>query len=484
MKIATPLIASLKNLRRRSGVDRAVGFAILSRSWSALSGVVTLALLVRFLSPAQQGFYSVFGNFMGIQVFFELGLGLVLLQFASHERAALEWSPEGTLEGDPVAKSRLSSLLRRALVWYGVIALLLLLTVYPAGLLYFHKYQRASEHVAWQRPWLFFAVAVSAGVLFTPLWAVLEGCGLVAEVVSAQFVGALLYSFLFWLMLLRHLGLYAMTVGGLASGAWVIGWLWVRRRAFLRDLLRAGDPRHVVHWRQEMWPFQWRIALSWLSGYFIYQTFTLFLFASHGAVAAGRMGLSLSVAASLGAIAVAWVSTKAAPFGSLVAKRDWAQMDRMFFPSLWQSTAILVVCDGSFWLLTFLLNHPHAGHFALAHRLSARLLPPLPLGLLLAAMIVNHTVGAMGIYLRAHKQEPFLLISLLGGALVCLSSATLGRFFGATGMTAGNLAISFLGLGLGTAAFVRKRREWHSGDAGQTPAPHPALPPEPEAVGR
>jgi len=482
MKTALPLKASLHTLRRRSGVDRAVGFAILSRGWGALSGVMTLALLVRFLTQDQQGFYTVFGNFMGIQVFFELGLGLVLLQFASHERAALEWSPRGTLEGDPVAKARLSSLLRRALFWYGAIALLLLLTVYPVGLLYFHKYKRVSEHVAWQGPWLFFAVTVAAGVLFTPLWAVLEGCGLVAEVVSAQFVGTVLYNLLFWLMLLRHLGLYAMPIGGLAGAAWVVGWLWFRQRAFLRDLLRAWDPDHVVSWRHEMWPFQWRIGLSWMSGYFIYQTFTLFLFASHGAAETGRMGLSLSIAASLGAISIAWVSTKAAPFGSLVARRDWARMDRMFFPSLWLSTATLIVCDGAFWLLTFYLNHHHIGS-----RLSARLLPPLPLGLLLAAMVVNHVVGAQGIYLRAHKQEPFLLISLLGGALVCLSSSTLGRVWGATGMMAGNLAISFLGLGLGTATFRQKRRLWHDDPDAPPPGltlPEAAGPPAPEAASR
>ena len=449
-------------LRRRLGIDRAVGFALISRGWGAVSGLLTLALLVRCLTQDQQGFYSVFGNFTGLQVFFELGLGLVLLQFASHERAGLEWSPQGTLEGNPVAKARLSSLLRRALVWYGTIALLLLLTVYPAGMLYFHKYKRVSEHVAWQGPWAFFAVTVASSVLFTPLWAVLEGCGLVAEVVAAQFVSTVLYSLLFWLMLLCHLGLYAMPIGGLASASWVVGWLWVRKRTFLRDLLGAGDAAHVVSWRHEMWPFQWKIGLSYLSGYFIYQTFSLFLFASRGAAEAGRMGLSLSVAASLGAISIAWVSTKAAPFGSLVAKRDWTQMDRMFFPSLWLSTAILVVCDGAFWLLTFALNQSHIGH-----RLSSRLLSPLPLGLLLVAMVVNHVVGALGIYLRAHKQEPFLLISLLGGVLVCLSSYTLGRVAGSTGMMAGNLAISFLGLTLGTIAFRQKRRLWHAdrGDA-------------------
>ena len=461
--MSAPALAA--KVRRLLGIDRAVGFALLSRGWSALAGLLTLALLVRFFSPAQQGYYSVFGSLMAVQVFFELGVGLVLLQFASHERARLEWSPGGTLEGDPVAKARLSSLLRRGLVWYGTMALLLIVTVFPAGMLYLHKYQRASDHVQWQGPWIVFAVSVALGVVWTPLWTILEGCGLVAEVTSAQFVSSVLYSLLFWLMLTRHLGLYAMPIGGMASTAWVMGWMWFRRRRFLADLLRCGNPNHVVSWRHEMWPFQWKIALSWLGGYFIYQTFVPLLLASHGAVAAGRLGLSLTIAASLGTIAIAWVSTKAAPFGSLVARREWAQMDRMFFPALWLSTAALVLADAGFWLLTVFLGHHAAGY-----RLSHRLLPPLPLGLLLLAMVTNHFIGAQGIYLRAHKQEPFLWLSVTGGLLVCLSSYVLGSRFGAVGMMAGYLAVSLVvGLGLGTTIFLRKRREWHDDGPGNGP---------------
>lgn len=442
--------------RRLAGIDRAVGFALLGRGWSALAGIVTLALLVRFLTPVEQGFYSTFGSLMALQIFFELGLSMVLMQFASHERAGLEWTPQRTLQGNPVAKARLASLLRRGLLWYGVMSLAVVSLVYPAGLFFFRHFGPAGAHVNWQGPWVFLAISVAVGLLFTPLWAILEGCGLVAEVVSAQFVAALLNSLLFWLMLLKHWGLYAAPLGGLASTAWVIIWLSVRQRGFLRDLLHAARPDIEVSWRHEIWPFQWKIALSWLSGYFIFRLFNPLLFAFDGPVAAGQMGLSLGVTSAIAAVALGWISTKAAPFGRLVALRDWAQMDRMFFPCLWQSTFALFLSEGVFWLLTLYLHHS-------GHRLSARLLPPLPLALLLGSAVSSHIVAAEAIYLRAHKQEPFLVLSLAVGALTALSSWLLVRPFGAEGMMAAYLVVSLVvGLGMGTGLFIQKRREWHA----------------------
>ena len=454
--------AAIGKARRLAGIDRAVGFALLGRGWGALAGIVTLGFLVRFLTPKQQGYYSTFGSFMALQVFFELGLSLVLMQFASHERAGLEWTPQRTLEGDPIAKARLASLLRRGMLWYGLMSLAVLALIYPVGMVYFSHYGLAGVPVAWQGPWLFLSLSVAGGLLVTPLWAVLEGSGLVSEVVAAQFVGGIINSTLFWLMLFRHGGLYAAPLGGLAGMAWTLTWLAVRQRGFLRDLWGAARPGVEVSWRHEIWPFQWKIALSWLSGYFIFRTFSPLLFALHGPISAGQMGVSLSVTTAISAIALGWITTKAAPFGSLVARRDWAQMDRMFFPCLWQSTTALVLGEGAFWVLRLGLHHGR-------NRLDSRLLDPLPLALLMGATVVSHVAAAQAIYLRAHKQEPFLLPSLLGGVLVSLSSLLLCRPYGATGMMAGYLIVSLaVGMGLGTAIFVRKRREWHA-DVTETP---------------
>ncbi len=49
-------------LRSVLGLDRAIAFTILARGWSSAAGLVTVALIARFLSPAEQGYYYTFGS--------------------------------------------------------------------------------------------------------------------------------------------------------------------------------------------------------------------------------------------------------------------------------------------------------------------------------------------------------------------------------------------------------------------------------------
>ena len=78
-----------RHLRTGLGIDRAIGFTILARGWASVAGLVTVALIARFLSPSEQGYYYTFGSLIALQIVFELGFSFVILQMASHERAHL-----------------------------------------------------------------------------------------------------------------------------------------------------------------------------------------------------------------------------------------------------------------------------------------------------------------------------------------------------------------------------------------------------------
>jgi O-antigen/teichoic acid export membrane protein len=83
--------------------------------------------------------------------------------------------------------------------------------------------------------------------------------------------------------------------------------------------------------------------------------------------------------------------------------------------------------------------------------------------MLLLTMIFNHIVISEAIYMRAHKQEKFLVNSIVGAVLMLLSSYALGKRYGAIGMVVGYLIVSTLGgLVLGTFIFLRYRRIWHA----------------------
>src|SRR6185436_8388253 len=141
-------------LAARFGITRALVYSVLGRVWSVTAGPVTLVVIGRFLSGEEQGFYYTFWSVLGLWVFFDLGLGLVIVQFASHERAVLRLE-NGRMTGDPRAKERLASLLHLALRWYGYAGLAMLSVVLPAGLLFFSRYHRGGGvGIDWVLPWI------------------------------------------------------------------------------------------------------------------------------------------------------------------------------------------------------------------------------------------------------------------------------------------------------------------------------------------
>ena len=451
-------------LLRKLGIDRATGYTAITGGWGMLTGPITLFLVTRSFSLEQQGTFYNFASVLTSLVLFELGLAFVLLQTASHEWAHLEWTAEETLTGSPQALARLASLLQASLRWYGGIAALVALIILPGGFLFFTRYTPASLHIAWQGPWVWTALVSVGSVLITPVLAILEGCGLVTQLSKVRLHQSLLSSFGLWLALVLGWGLYAVPIGATISWACFVYWLWSTKRSFLGEMLclaRTLAPGDGLDWRRDVWPFQWKIALSGISSYIIFSMFNPIIYATRGPAAAGQLGLSLSVMQTLGGIAMSWLVTKTAPYGALIAQRNWKRLDEAFFPTLWRSCGVVVLLCSFFWVLVFAL-----GHFG--YPISRRLIAPLPLGFLAAATIVSHVVGAEAIYLRGHKQEPFLTLSILVAVLIGLSNFFLAHTLGVTGMMLGYFVVYLsVGLGGGTWIFVQKRQLWHQPD----PAP-------------
>lgn len=441
-------------LRTKLGIDKPIAFTILARGWASFAGLVTVALIARFLSPAEQGYYYTFGSLVALQIIFELGFSFVILQMASHERAHLEIAADGSVTGNPVAHARLASVLQKAVRWYTSAAVLLAVFLLIAGNYFFSKHEQANS-IHWHLPWAAAAIAASITFQVDPILSFMEGCGFVANVARVRFCQAATGSLLAWTALVLHHGLFAPSM--IIAGNAVVALVWLSsHRKLLIPLLRYRTEGHRVPWLQEVWPFQWRIAVSWLCGYFIFQLYNPVLFAFRGAVVAGQMGMSLSLANALQAVAVSWINTKAAPFGALIARREFVRLDKIFFQSLRQAMVVCSCGAVAVWVGVIYMNWVHI-------RFAYRLLDPVSMGFLLATVLLNVIVFGEATYLRAHKQEKFLLNSVLGAALMVLSTYLLGKYYGAPGVVIGSLLIGLLmGLPLGTYIFLKYRRLWHA----------------------
>jgi len=398
-----------------------------------VTGPITIALVIRYLSPEIQGYIYAFSGIVAMQVFLEMGFSQNILQFASHEFAKLRFTVEQTLEGDPVARSRLISLGRLAFGYYAIGALIFLFAVGIGGHIFFTvsaHHEVAGHHaVAWRGAWWIIAVTAALALAINPAWSLLEGCNQVAVVAKFRFWAALASFAANALALVAGAGIYASAIGGACGLLISVGYIFLRWKPYLCQFLER--PRHgEVSWAHEIWPFQWRIAVSWMSGYFVFDLINPIAFYFCGPVEAGRLGMSLQLVNMIGRVALTWIGTKAPRFGMLVAARAWQELD-----ALWRRSAVQTFVIYLLGYVSFLAAVPLIGHFLPG--IPARL-APLPVNAWLGgALITQVLVGAMAMELRAHKREPYMWVSLANAVLSVAFMLPLVRVWGITGEAMG-----------------------------------------------
>jgi hypothetical protein len=451
--IPTPL----RRLLQMLGIDRAVGYSLLTQGWNLIAQPITLFLTVTFLDQTEQGYFYTFGSIVGLQMFFELGLGTVTLQASSHEAAHLHWLPDGTLGGDAAAKSRLGSLLSLSACWYGIVAAVLFAILLPAGWAFFAAHDDAG--IGWRLPWTWTVLVTTAGLLTTPPYMLIAGCGRVADMVRATAVQKVATNCIQWLALAGGAALLSWPAAQTVGFAVLAGWIFWQSWPAFRDLLRQSADGPRVNWWREVWPFQWRVAVSAPFVYLTSYIFPVVLFARDpelGPVEAGKMGISLAVMNVLISATTAWIGVRMPMFGHLIARREWATLDRVFRRVFVQSTLLAVAGAASGYAILVVLQR-------YGYRLGTRMLPPWPLALLLANAVVAHMVQALASYLRAHKRDPFYGLFITFGLAMAAAVFTVGRLYGPVGM-AGSLLIlnTTICLAGGAVLFGRCRRAWHA----------------------
>ena len=89
----------LKRLLWFLEIDRAVIFGLLAKLRSICAGLVTVILIAIHFTPELQGYFYTFATILALQIFVELGLGTVIIQFASHEWSKLKLDKFGHIMG-------------------------------------------------------------------------------------------------------------------------------------------------------------------------------------------------------------------------------------------------------------------------------------------------------------------------------------------------------------------------------------------------
>lgn len=442
------------------GMDGAIAYSSGARVFQAIAGVISIFFIATFLSGEEQGFYYTFGSILAIQIFFELGFTGIMTQYVAHEVVHLTLVNSSCYEGEERYKSRLSYLIRFCLKWYTIIALLFFVVVNIIGIIYFNKFDKTNGAVNWLTPWLLLSFGTAVKLFQSPFTAIFQGLGRVKEMNKIAFYQQLIIPVSQWILFACGVKLYVV---GISSLLGVIVWcIFVLRSGLWRLLFNLFKVRitEKISYMKEIFPYQWKIALSWVSGYFIFQLFNPVLFATEGAVVAGQMGMTISVLNAIQAFAYSWQNTKVPLYSGLIEMKQYLQLDSIFNKTLKQ---MLLICGTLLSLMFLGVAFLRWTNFSIANTvLGDRFLDYIPMFLMMIPLFLNQFIGSWATYLRCHKQEPFLINSVVVGALCCLSTFILGNKIGLYGITIGYCCItSFIAFPWSYRIFIKKKKEWH-----------------------
>jgi len=401
---------------RAAVFDRATAYFFLGRLYSVFSMPLILVLVGIYLSPEEQGYFYALYSLLGFAVFFELGLSGVLTVVTAKYAHRMTWTQGGRMAGADADKRQLGTLFRKTCGVFGLIAVLFVVvsTVAGHGILA----SRAAGQLDRLLPAMVcLLVAFGVGLWVGGLLAFVEGLGFVYQVHVARASQLICGSLAIMATLALGGGVWAaaldQTIVSLVGCLWLLGY-----RRPLADLARTEAPENPLSWRRDVLPLQWRVALSWMAGYFLNHSLVPLLFVLRGPVEAGRMGMTLRISMSAYVLSMGVMQTKAARLSA-----DWAagrrdDMVRLARRSAAGAVALAVLALIGVAALYVGLDHlwPHA---------TERVLSLWGVTGMMAATVVSVALGCMAAFARAQQQDPFVAANFLT-ALTVLAALYLG----------------------------------------------------------
>lgn len=387
--------------------------AIAARVSSVGFNAVTILVLASIVSPAEQGYFFTFLSLISLAALADIGLTTVLQQFIAHERAlvpALSAISEAT---DEPSLKRLRSLLRASVRWYAGVALATAVMLVIGG--YAFLGLQPASGLTWQGPWILAGLCAAFDLLALPLLAVMMGLGHVTTAYTVRLIKVGVNALILWGGLYAGLGLWIIGPAILASSIAVWGASLFRFGPLLRTLLREpGSGGAGIDWKREVLPMQWRVAVSWLAGYFVFAAMTPIAFQVSGPVVAGQAGATFALVQAVMMLGHAVIESQLPRMGALVAQDDRRRLD---FVAVRTGVAAVGVSFGASVGGMGLLLLARYFDLEFVHRLF-----PLPVvALFLVGATLQTAVTLIASYFRAHRTERFTGLSVV--TAMCMAPA-------------------------------------------------------------
>jgi O-antigen/teichoic acid export membrane protein len=394
-------------------------FTLVNQIWRLISGPLTLLLIPLYLSPEQQGYWYLFGSLAALSIFADLGFSNIILQFSAHEFAFLHFTDKGLLEGEETNLKKLGSFFRFSIKWISTICAIVFPVIFSIGIAFFIRDQVLGIYFL---PWTLYAIGSLINFFNNSILSFIEGLNKIEAIQKIRFRVAVLNTVALVAILVSGGNIYALAIGMLLSASSIFISIFGSFRKLLKQLLEISKG-FVYSWKKEVVPLFVKYALSFSSGYFLFQIYTPLMHYFHGPVYSGKVGITIALVIAIFNMSSIWMYTIIPKMNMLISQKSWPSLDSLFIKRLLLSIGTYLFITLGVFVFVALF-----GNFWIIPRIISRFLPGISLVMLLACYFIQVLVNAWALYLRGHKQEPYVIPSVVSAVWTAITTFFVGKY--------------------------------------------------------
>ena len=380
-------------------LDETVFFVLASRVFSGLAGLVSIYFILKHLSLTAQAHYFTFINLAGFSVFFEFGLSTLIVQYVSHHIASFDISMMTQIHKYSRSSKKLFEFIRNVLLFSFILALLMFLFLNIIGLVIF----KSDTNLL--LPWVLFVFLIALNFILNTMLNIIEGFGRLLEVAKIRFTLALISIPVLWASLSFGLGVYSLSAQIFSLIIILLFWSLRKYRSLFFATFKFEYKQSLESFIKKISQLQYRLSVSFFSNYISTQAFVPIIFSLGYLELAGKFGLTLQILNALSGLAITWVNSKLALFGTSVAKGRLVEMKSEFDRLARLSLGILFLLLVIFWCIFFYLS-------IIKSEFLNRLLPANYLAIVSIAIFANHVYSCLNVYLLSFKKDTLFVLNV------------------------------------------------------------------------
>lgn len=404
-------------LKNTLEIDRDVFWILINKTWLAIKGPISIYFILKYLTANDQGLWYTFLSLSALSTFAELGFTSIITQFISHEFAHLT-EKNSLLIGSQTKLDRIISLIRFSIKFYSAIIPLAIGILILVGYFYFDENWKNTYLT-----WIIFSIVGGATLLSSLFQAIYQGLDKVKETQINILLGSIIMSLLNWILLYLNYSIWSLVLGnalGLVSMSFLL--YFTAPQLWMQIITHKLNSKH--NWMSKIIHLQWKYAISWASGVFIFSLYVPIINKLDGSILAGKFGVTYTILTAIQGVAFSWLTAKIPKLNVFVALDNYKMVHETFTKSKFIGFFILISLSVLFCLFLFVLQD--------LTMFKDRFLSLVQTILLAIYFIESYIIGSGAILIRTFKQEPYYYFSIATAIFISVNTILCLSFFSLT----------------------------------------------------